>query len=349
MAADESSSLFSFFFYVMVVYPAANWLLKPGRFPKGKAILYTAGMLVAIAAVKTGLEVAERGPNYYSLLNVSRGSNSLDVKRAYKKMSLEVHPDKNPRATAADDFAKLKEVYDVLLDPERRDVYNRFGEDGVKSNKHVDEYRMLLEIAVFYVAWGVMAFLLTLGKASAAARQWIFTGQIAMFVVEVLLMLHELQLPDWFLPQTTEHELIVLMHSLFPAYLNGCRCIGNVLYVDLEEQTKQLLLALHEQNKNLIEALGNLHRAILDKVDSSAKDRRPAASTTPAQPKVSVTEKLRELEQTLKGGPLLGQPQGPQLTPANFLMPQNQRQSNLGLYVMLAVYIGAYYLFQGTS
>ena len=341
--ADESSSLVSFFFYVLFVYPAANWILKPGRFPKGRAIMYTASLLLAIAAVKTGFEIAERGQNYYSLLDVQRNSSPLDVKRAYKRMALDFHPDKNPSATAADDFAKLKEVYDVLLDPERRDVYNRFGEEGIKSKKHVDEYRMLLEIAVFYVAWGVMAFLLTLGKASAQARQWIFTGQIVMFVCEVLLMLQELQLPDWFLPQTTEHELIMLMHSLFPAYLNGCRCIGNVLYVDLEEHTKQLLLALHEQNKELITSLRDVQTSVLNHLSSSAssaEERRPP-------PKPTVSDKLRELEVNLKTSGY-GTPQQPAVHPATLLQPE-KKPSNLGLYVMLAVYIAAYYLFQGGS
>ena len=343
--SDESSSLFSFFFYVLFVYPMANYLLKPGRFPKGKAILYTAGMLVAITAVKTGLEIAERGPNYYQTLDVTRSSSPLDVKRAYKRMSLEIHPDKNPSATAADDFAKIKQVYDVLLDSERRDVYNRFGEDGVKNNKIIDEYRMLLEIAVFYVAWAVMAFLLTLGKSSSSARQWIFTGQIVMFVVEVMLMLQEVQLPDWFLPQTTQHELVQLMHSIFPAYLNGCRCILGVLYVDLEEQTRNLLLALHEQNKEVILAIHNLQSAVLN----SAEQRRTAGPQPPL-PNPLPMDKLRELEQTLKMSGQLGLNQEPPPHPASLFKPaEPPKQNSYGIYIMLAVYITAYYLFSGTK
>lgn len=94
----EESSLFSFFFYVLFVYPAINWILRPGRFPRGKALWYAVGLLVGISAVKTGLELRERGPNYYQLLDVSRGSSAVDIKRAYKRMSLMLHPDKNPSA-----------------------------------------------------------------------------------------------------------------------------------------------------------------------------------------------------------------------------------------------------------
>ena len=53
----EESSLFSFFFYVLFVYPATNWILKPGRFSRSKGLTYAVGLLVAIAAVgmKTSL------------------------------------------------------------------------------------------------------------------------------------------------------------------------------------------------------------------------------------------------------------------------------------------------------
>lgn len=63
------------------------------------------------------------------------------------------------------------------------------------------------------------------------------------------LLPQETKLPDWFVPWVTEHELVALLHSLFPAYMNGCRCLGGHLYVDLEEQNRQMMLSLQEQNK----------------------------------------------------------------------------------------------------
>ena len=178
---DSESSLFSFFFYVLFVYPATNWLLKPGRFSRTKGLTYAISLLVAIAAVKTGLELKEQGPNYYQLMKVGRSATALEIKRSYKKMSLELHPDKNPSATALDDFATLKNAYDVLMDMDAREVYDRFGPEKLKQKVAViDEYKVLVEVAIFYAAWGIMTWMLTLGKHNSNARQWVFTGSGAV-------------------------------------------------------------------------------------------------------------------------------------------------------------------------
>ena len=180
---DSESSLFSFFFYVLFVYPATNWLLKPGRFSRTKGLTYAISLLVAIAAVKTGLELKEQGPNYYQLMKVGRSATALEIKRSYKKMSLELHPDKNPSATALDDFATLKNAYDVLMDMDAREVYDRFGPEKLKQKVAViDEYKVLVEVAIFYAAWGIMTWMLTLGKHNSNARQWVFTGADAASV-----------------------------------------------------------------------------------------------------------------------------------------------------------------------
>ena len=180
---DSESSLFSFFFYVLFVYPATNWLLKPGRFSRTKGLTYAISLLVAIAAVKTGLELREQGPNYYQLMKVGRSATALEIKRSYKKMSLELHPDKNPSATALDDFATLKNAYDVLMDMDAREVYDRFGPEKLKQKVAViDEYKVLVEVAIFYAAWGIMTWMLTLGKHNSNARQWVFTGSGAVSI-----------------------------------------------------------------------------------------------------------------------------------------------------------------------
>jgi DnaJ-domain-containing protein 1 len=256
--SQGEDGLVSFFFYILFVYPLTSWFLKPGRFPRKRGLTYAISFLAILALGKTYLEFQDRGPNHYNELHITRASTPLEIKKAYKKMSLELHPDKNKSPTAAEEFARVKEAYDTLMDPELREVYNKFGAEGIKQNRRFDETQLLLEIAVFYVTWGMLAFVLTLGKASSTARNWIYTGQIAMLIAEISLMLQETKLPSWLLPMWTEHEFVFLMRSLFPAFMNGCRCLCGFLYVDVDEQARQKMEHLEAQNKDILMVLRDI-------------------------------------------------------------------------------------------
>ena len=66
--------------------------------------------------------------DYYEVLGVERTSADEEVKRAYRKLAVKFHPDKNPDDPHAEEkFKELGEAYDVLMDPEKRAAYDRFG------------------------------------------------------------------------------------------------------------------------------------------------------------------------------------------------------------------------------
>ena len=66
--------------------------------------------------------------DYYEVLTVERGASEEEVKRAYRKLAVKFHPDKNPDDPAAEEkFKELGEAYDVLIDGEKRAAYDRFG------------------------------------------------------------------------------------------------------------------------------------------------------------------------------------------------------------------------------
>ena len=75
------------------------------------------------------------GKDYYKVLGVSRTASSADIKKAYRKLSLKYHPDKNSAPDASSKFADIASAYDVLSDPEKRETYNRGGEDAVKMQE----------------------------------------------------------------------------------------------------------------------------------------------------------------------------------------------------------------------
>ncbi len=69
--------------------------------------------------------------DYYTLLGVSRSSTPEDIKKAYRKLAMQYHPDRNPNNKKAEEkFKELTEAYSVLSDTKKRDLYDRFGHSG---------------------------------------------------------------------------------------------------------------------------------------------------------------------------------------------------------------------------
>ncbi|KAK0136669.1 DnaJ subfamily B member 1 [Merluccius polli] len=73
------------------------------------------------------------GKDYYAVLGITKAATEDDIKKAYRKQALRFHPDKNKSPGAEDTFKEIAEAYDILSDPKKKDVYDRFGEEGLKG------------------------------------------------------------------------------------------------------------------------------------------------------------------------------------------------------------------------
>nr|XP_046201219.1 dnaJ homolog subfamily B member 5-like [Oncorhynchus gorbuscha]XP_046201220.1 dnaJ homolog subfamily B member 5-like [Oncorhynchus gorbuscha]XP_046201221.1 dnaJ homolog subfamily B member 5-like [Oncorhynchus gorbuscha] len=73
------------------------------------------------------------GKDYYKTLGIPKGSNEEEIKKAYRRMALRFHPDKNTDANAEDKFKEIAEAYEVLSDPKKRVIYDQLGEEGLKA------------------------------------------------------------------------------------------------------------------------------------------------------------------------------------------------------------------------
>ena len=79
--------------------------------------------------------------DYYDLLGVHRGASDEDIKRAFRKLAMEYHPDRNQEDGAEDRFKSINAAYEVLSDPEKRARFDRFGQaDG--GNGHDQDERL---------------------------------------------------------------------------------------------------------------------------------------------------------------------------------------------------------------
>jgi molecular chaperone DnaJ len=73
--------------------------------------------------------------DYYEILGVSQSASAEELKKAYRKLALRHHPDRNPGDTAAEEqFKEAAEAYEVLSDAQKRQRYDRFGHAGVRGN-----------------------------------------------------------------------------------------------------------------------------------------------------------------------------------------------------------------------
>ncbi|MCL1057205.1 DnaJ domain-containing protein [Shewanella gelidimarina] len=73
--------------------------------------------------------------DYYSVLGVSKASSNQEIKKAYKKLAMKYHPDKNPDDAASEtNFKNAKEAYEVLTDADKRQQYDDFGHDSYVNN-----------------------------------------------------------------------------------------------------------------------------------------------------------------------------------------------------------------------
>ncbi|XP_034294673.1 dnaJ homolog subfamily B member 13 isoform X2 [Pantherophis guttatus] len=73
------------------------------------------------------------GQDYYAVLELNRNAKDADIKKAYRKLALKYHPLKNQEPWAPGKFKQLAEAYDVLSDPVKKAVYDKFAEEGLKG------------------------------------------------------------------------------------------------------------------------------------------------------------------------------------------------------------------------
>ncbi|CCF56785.1 hypothetical protein KAFR_0B04890 [Kazachstania africana CBS 2517] len=85
---------------------------------------------------KIALDVLSKDKHaFYEILKVNRTANDSEIKKAYRKLAIKLHPDKNPHPKAAEAFKLINRAFEVLGNSEKREIFNRIGRDP--DDRHV--------------------------------------------------------------------------------------------------------------------------------------------------------------------------------------------------------------------
>lgn len=76
--------------------------------------------------------------DFYKLLNIKRDATDKDIKKAFRKLSLKYHPDRNHGDDLANEmYLNINKAYETLMDPEKRQIYDVYGEEGLENEQHI--------------------------------------------------------------------------------------------------------------------------------------------------------------------------------------------------------------------
>ena len=91
--------------------------------------------------------------DYYEVLGVGRAAGDTDIKKAFRRMARELHPDVNPSPDAEAQFKEAAEAYEVLSDADRRATYDRYGHEGLRSSGGAPNFDQFGSVADIFEAF----------------------------------------------------------------------------------------------------------------------------------------------------------------------------------------------------
>jgi hypothetical protein len=217
--------------------------------------------MIILGIVQVQMEMEKAEDNYFKILGLDRDALTADVKRAYRKLSLEIHPDKHGIAekdVMEKKFQMLQQAHETLVNDITRDVYDRWGRTGLKWLERNESVVLngLAATVVSVVAAFVGAYITSMVYSKTNAHVWNF-GALAIITALVFGMRFgdEDFPPKWF-PYTsslTRHEKCNMLWTAFTPYCTAVVAIQRVVGITFDQLVDSKLNILLQQTMMLLE------------------------------------------------------------------------------------------------
>ncbi|EDQ85541.1 uncharacterized protein MONBRDRAFT_38845 [Monosiga brevicollis MX1] len=188
-----------------------------------------------IFAVVFGYNLYQDGPNFYQLLDVPRDSTCSVIKKAYRNMGKELHPDK-VATQDSESFQVITYVRDVLCDANQRHVYERFGPEAVEKTAVADTTlnNILLGVLPYYIGSLVLLLALTSGVKRQSASGYCWAALAGSIGLEVMLRFGEVDLlPRWI--NLLPYQQASMLHTALPLFITFLAHHAEASYVDIQQ------------------------------------------------------------------------------------------------------------------
>src|SRR5580700_11197433 len=100
------------------------------------------------------MSASQKPRDYYEVLGVPRDASDAEIKKAFRRLARELHPDVNKHDPDAEDkFKQAAEAYEVLSDSERRATYDRYGREGLRSGGYAPNFDAFSSVSDIFEAF----------------------------------------------------------------------------------------------------------------------------------------------------------------------------------------------------
>jgi len=282
----------------VIVYPVTKNILSDHvRLPifthrKLLALLF----LAVVGLLSASMDLAEimEDRNLFKVMQVSRTANDKDIRQAYLKLSKELHPDKNRQSnTAQDDFNEMLAAYEILADGKRRQIYDKWGYEGLDWNTNdamAILYSGLLSVSVSYMTWFALTILLTVQSASTHSRTICIAGLSLIIAADLRMRTSEFWFYIPYFSHVAVYQISRLLFTAYPTFIGGVLVFQNVTYIDPSDRNWKLLSMVYHKQNQFEDALKTLESELRSKsgvmtAAATSSARLPVAVDLPSLPR----------------------------------------------------------------